>query len=212
MAFQVATDEATQWEFDGVSGRRGSVAGCGRGYGGGCSRLLLYLLMLSSAARLCPAHHPHPAPHPTPPAQAIQELGAKFQFLRGIYRAHSKGEEGTGQRVHPPLCACLCASAACVRCSPANKWGRVCCPRERKRPCTASAAPPPPGPPPHTPAAPFPPSSGLLAAAAEDEIVFPALEAKETLHNVSHAYTLDHKEEEAYFDELAVVSWRWSAR
>ncbi|EFN52596.1 hypothetical protein CHLNCDRAFT_138627 [Chlorella variabilis] len=61
---------------------------------------------------------------------AIQELEAKFQFLRGIYRAHSK---------------------------------------------------------------------------AEDEIVFPALEAKETLHNVSHAYTLDHKEEEQYFDELAAV-------
>jgi zinc finger-like protein len=41
--------------------------------------------------------------------------------------------------------------------------------------------------------------------AAEDEIVFPALEAKEKLHNVSHAYTLDHKEEEQYFDELAAV-------
>jgi hypothetical protein len=35
--------------------------------------------------------------------------------------------------------------------------------------------------------------------------VFPALEAKEKLHNVSHAYTLDHKEEEQYFDELAAV-------
>lgn len=42
--------------------------------------------------------------------------------------------------------------------------------------------------------------------AAEDEIVFPALEAKEKLHNVSHAYTLDHKEEEQYFEELAAVS------
>ncbi|KAL4436350.1 hypothetical protein ABPG77_009912 [Micractinium sp. CCAP 211/92] len=78
VAFQVATEEATSWEFD----------------------------------------------------AAIQELGAKFQFLRGIYRAHSK---------------------------------------------------------------------------AEDEIVFPALEAKETLHNVSHAYTLDHQEEEQYFEELAAV-------
>lgn len=42
--------------------------------------------------------------------------------------------------------------------------------------------------------------------AAEDEIVFPALEAKEKLSNVSHAYTLDHKEEEQYFEELAAVS------
>ena len=38
--------------------------------------------------------------------------------------------------------------------------------------------------------------------------MFPALEAKETLHNVSHAYTLDHKEEEQYFDELAAVTYR----
>jgi hypothetical protein len=29
---------------------------------------------------------------------------------------------------------------------------------------------------------------------AEDEIVFPALESKEALHNVSHAYTLDHEQ------------------
>lgn len=36
--------------------------------------------------------------------------------------------------------------------------------------------------------------------------MFPALEAKEKLHNVSHAYTLDHKEEEQYFEELAAVS------
>ncbi len=28
---------------------------------------------------------------PGPVLQAIQELEAKFQFLRGIYRAHSKG-------------------------------------------------------------------------------------------------------------------------
>ncbi|KAK8471082.1 hypothetical protein PHAVU_003G142726 [Phaseolus vulgaris] len=31
---------------------------------------------------------------------------------------------------------------------------------------------------------------------AEDGIVFPALESKEALHNVSHSYTLDHKQEE----------------
>jgi hypothetical protein len=29
---------------------------------------------------------------------------------------------------------------------------------------------------------------------AEDEIVFPALESKEALHNVSRAYSLDHEQ------------------
>ncbi|XP_068327431.1 zinc finger protein BRUTUS-like [Pyrus communis] len=40
---------------------------------------------------------------------------------------------------------------------------------------------------------------------AEDDIVFPALEAKETLHNVSHAYTLDHKQEEKLFEDISSV-------
>ncbi|XP_077244625.1 zinc finger protein-like protein [Tasmannia lanceolata] len=40
---------------------------------------------------------------------------------------------------------------------------------------------------------------------AEDEIVFPALESKETLHNVSHSYTLDHKQEEKLFEDISVV-------
>ncbi|CAI5481068.1 unnamed protein product [Closterium sp. Yama58-4] len=40
---------------------------------------------------------------------------------------------------------------------------------------------------------------------AEDEIVFPALEAKEALHNVSHSYTIDHKQEEELFDAIAGV-------
>lgn len=40
---------------------------------------------------------------------------------------------------------------------------------------------------------------------AEDEIVFPALEAKETLHNVSHSYTIDHKHEEQLFQEIAIM-------
>ena len=40
---------------------------------------------------------------------------------------------------------------------------------------------------------------------AEDEIVFPALEAKEQLHNVSHAYTLDHQQEEQLFNDLHQV-------
>ncbi|XP_051144695.1 zinc finger protein BRUTUS-like [Andrographis paniculata] len=37
---------------------------------------------------------------------------------------------------------------------------------------------------------------------AEDDIVFPALESKETLHNVSHSYTLDHKQEEQLFEDI----------
>ena len=40
---------------------------------------------------------------------------------------------------------------------------------------------------------------------AEDEIIFPALEAKEALSNVSHAYTLDHQQEEELFDGLHAV-------
>ncbi|CAB4265061.1 unnamed protein product [Prunus armeniaca] len=40
---------------------------------------------------------------------------------------------------------------------------------------------------------------------AEDDIVFPALESKETLHNVSHAYTLDHKQEEKLFEDISSV-------
>ena len=41
---------------------------------------------------------------------------------------------------------------------------------------------------------------------AEDDIIFPALEAKEALSNVSHAYTLDHQQEEELFDGLHAVS------
>lgn len=40
---------------------------------------------------------------------------------------------------------------------------------------------------------------------AEDEIVFPALESKETLSNVSHAYSLDHKQEEHLLEEVSSV-------
>ncbi|XP_068642965.1 zinc finger protein BRUTUS-like isoform X1 [Aristolochia californica] len=40
---------------------------------------------------------------------------------------------------------------------------------------------------------------------AEDEIVFPALESKESLHNVSHSYTLDHKQEEKLFEDISAV-------
>lgn len=40
---------------------------------------------------------------------------------------------------------------------------------------------------------------------AEDEIVFPALESRESLHNVSHSYTLDHKQEEKLFKDISEV-------
>ncbi|KAG2667458.1 hypothetical protein I3843_15G111800 [Carya illinoinensis] len=40
---------------------------------------------------------------------------------------------------------------------------------------------------------------------AEDDIVFPALESKEALHNVSHSYTLDHKQEEKLFEDISAV-------
>uniref|UniRef100_A0A2C9VNG9 CHY-type domain-containing protein n=1 Tax=Manihot esculenta TaxID=3983 RepID=A0A2C9VNG9_MANES len=40
---------------------------------------------------------------------------------------------------------------------------------------------------------------------AEDDIVFPALESKETLHNVSHSYTLDHKQEEKLFEDISYL-------
>ncbi|CAI9096158.1 OLC1v1032241C1 [Oldenlandia corymbosa var. corymbosa] len=38
---------------------------------------------------------------------------------------------------------------------------------------------------------------------AEDDIVFPALESRETLHNVSHSYMLDHKQEEKLFEDIS---------
>lgn len=38
---------------------------------------------------------------------------------------------------------------------------------------------------------------------AEDDIVFPALESRETLHNVSHSYTLDHQQEERLFEDIS---------
>ncbi|XP_006654746.2 zinc finger protein BRUTUS-like isoform X1 [Oryza brachyantha] len=48
---------------------------------------------------------------------------------------------------------------------------------------------------------------GLYRAhsSAEDEIVFPAIESKETLHNVSHSYTLDHKQEEELFKDISTI-------
>lgn len=48
---------------------------------------------------------------------------------------------------------------------------------------------------------------------SEDEIVFPALESKQALRNVSHAYTLDHQQEEQLFIDLNQVSqYVWCGR
>ncbi|KAJ6411643.1 hypothetical protein OIU84_008261, partial [Salix udensis] len=38
---------------------------------------------------------------------------------------------------------------------------------------------------------------------AEDEFVFPALEAKEEFQNISHSYTIDHKLEVEYFNDVS---------
>ncbi|KAJ1398314.1 Zinc finger, CHY-type [Sesbania bispinosa] len=38
---------------------------------------------------------------------------------------------------------------------------------------------------------------------AEDDIVFPELESKENLHNVSHSYTLDHQQEDKLFLDIS---------
>ena len=74
--------------------------------------------------------HRAPALPRLPRAQPLSELCGRFQFLRGIYRAHS---------------------------------------------------------------------------AAEDTVVFPALERKEALSNVSHAYTLDHEQEETQLGDVERV-------
>ncbi|KAH7295966.1 hypothetical protein KP509_26G001500 [Ceratopteris richardii] len=48
---------------------------------------------------------------------------------------------------------------------------------------------------------------GLYRAhsSAEDEIVFPALEGKEALHNISHSYVIDHEQEEQLFKDISDV-------
>lgn len=40
---------------------------------------------------------------------------------------------------------------------------------------------------------------------SEDEVVFPALEEKHTLRNVSKFYVLDHQQESELFEDLASV-------
>ncbi|BFG21102.1 hypothetical protein CerSpe_073750 [Prunus speciosa] len=40
---------------------------------------------------------------------------------------------------------------------------------------------------------------------ADDHIVYPALESRDALHNVSHSYTLDHKQEEQAFQNISGV-------
>ena len=47
-----------------------------------------------------------------------------------------------------------------------------------------------------------------LVLQAEDEIVFPALEGKDALRNVSHAYSLDHQQEEQLFKDIHEVGGR----
>lgn len=39
----------------------------------------------------------------------------------------------------------------------------------------------------------------------EDEIAFPALEAKEKVQNISHSYTIDHKLEAKHFSEISLI-------
>ncbi|KAI5083971.1 hypothetical protein GOP47_0000140 [Adiantum capillus-veneris] len=46
---------------------------------------------------------------------------------------------------------------------------------------------------------------------AEDEIVFPALETREALHNVSHSYVIDHEKEEQLFKDISNVLTQLSA-
>ncbi len=46
---------------------------------------------------------------------------------------------------------------------------------------------------------------GRVPLQAEDDIVFPALESKEALHRVSHAYSLDHQQEAQLFADVHKV-------
>lgn len=65
------------------------------------------------------------APSPCFVSQAVQELEAKFQFLRGIYRAHSKGEwvgEGVGF-----VCGWVCGWVGGAEGSAAMCAGQVGC-------------------------------------------------------------------------------------
>lgn len=40
---------------------------------------------------------------------------------------------------------------------------------------------------------------------SQDLIVFPALESKEALHNISHSYSIDHRQEEKLFKDISEV-------
>ncbi|XP_010272192.1 PREDICTED: uncharacterized protein LOC104608041 isoform X2 [Nelumbo nucifera] len=44
-----------------------------------------------------------------------------------------------------------------------------------------------------------------IHSAAEDEIAFPALEAKQALENISHSYTIDHRLEEENFNNISII-------
>ncbi|GMH21955.1 hypothetical protein Nepgr_023798 [Nepenthes gracilis] len=45
----------------------------------------------------------------------------------------------------------------------------------------------------------------LLHSDAEDEVAFPALEAKQKVQNISHSYCIDHKLEVEYFDRISCI-------
>lgn len=45
----------------------------------------------------------------------------------------------------------------------------------------------------------------IAHSSTEDNVVFPALESKEALRNISHSYMLDHKEEGELFDDMEMV-------
>ena len=106
---------------------------------------------------------------------AVQQLTGRFQFLWGIYRAHSRRwVRGRGG-----------GETQFIRQNVV--WARL---------LPLSCAAPPPI---------YSPSSPISSGCSEDEIVFPALESKHTLRNVSHAYTLDHQQEEQLFIDLDQV-------
>lgn len=45
----------------------------------------------------------------------------------------------------------------------------------------------------------------IAHSSTEDNVVFPALESKDALKNISHSYMLDHKEEGELFDDMEKV-------
>jgi hypothetical protein len=123
-------------------------------------------------------------------AQAVQRLSGRFHFLWGIYRCCCWPHLSASlPPPAPPLCNyCLLLHSL-------------------HQACHRAAHPAPPARAAHqcVPACLWLPPPCRAHSRAEDEIVFPALESKEALSNVSHAYTLDHHQEEQLFIDLAKV-------